>query len=358
MTNVIVNATALRTSGALSILKQFLMTCSLSKRKYIIFVAPNLNLYVPENCRLIELNKTSWLKRIYWDFRGLFFYLKKNKIKYDLFVSLQNTSVYIDVPQVIYMHQSLPFISRSWSLIKKSEYKLYLYKNLYPFFIFFFVNDQTTFIVQTKWVKEAINRNFGVSNIEVIPPSIDDEYQGLLNNKPIIEKSMLYPAAPLFYKNHLVLLEAMGILQGNEALGEFILKVTFDKGVYIEFDEFVRANALGENVKYLGYLSPSTLSIEYENSHTVVFPSYVETYGLPLAESASIGKKILCSDLPFSREVLENYDGAVFLKYNSPDDWATAINRVLNADVEKYVGKEFSISGWQSFFELLDNYNV
>ena len=44
----------------------------------------------------------------------------------------------------------------------------------------------------------------------------------------------------------------------------------------------------------------------------LVFPSYVETFGLPLLEARKSGTYILASDCSFSREILEGYEKALF----------------------------------------------
>ncbi|WP_236300697.1 glycosyltransferase, partial [Enterobacter bugandensis] len=87
----------------------------------------------------------------------------------------------------------------------------------------------------------------------------------------------------------------------------------------------------------------------------IVFPSYIESYGLPLIEAASLGKKIICSDLPYSRDVLSGYEGAIFVDYNSEIDWAQEIHTALQQGSD-YHYKKFendSRSSWPQFFELL-----
>ena len=51
----------------------------------------------------------------------------------------------------------------------------------------------------------------------------------------------------------------------------------------------------------------------YTNS-ILIFPSYVESFGLPLLEARLSGTYILASDRSFSREILEGYDKASFFE--------------------------------------------
>ena len=44
----------------------------------------------------------------------------------------------------------------------------------------------------------------------------------------------------------------------------------------------------------------------------MIFPSYIETYGLPLAECRQTGNPILAADTPFARQILKGYEKAYF----------------------------------------------
>jgi len=46
----------------------------------------------------------------------------------------------------------------------------------------------------------------------------------------------------------------------------------------------------------------------------LVFPSYVESFGLPLLEAKLTGTYIIASDTPFCREILNGYDNVEFFE--------------------------------------------
>ncbi|EMP8241160.1 glycosyltransferase, partial [Enterobacter hormaechei] len=109
------------------------------------------------------------------------------------------------------------------------------------------------------------------------------------------------------------------------------------------------------NVEYLGVLSYTDLQKMYAKATLVVFPSYIESYGLPLIEAASLGKKIICSDLPYSRDVLSEYEGAIYVSYNSEEEWAQALYTALQqgSDYHYIKYENDNRSSWPQFFELL-----
>ena len=66
MGNVIVNATASRASGALSILKQFLENIPIYNQDiYYIFVAQSVVFESTQHIQFIPIDTCSWMKRIY-----------------------------------------------------------------------------------------------------------------------------------------------------------------------------------------------------------------------------------------------------------------------------------------------------
>jgi glycosyltransferase involved in cell wall biosynthesis len=62
----------------------------------------------------------------------------------------------------------------------------------------------------------------------------------------------------------------------------------------------------GKNVQFLGFAHPDTLRQLYINASLFVLPSEVEGSSVSLLEAMSYGKCVLVSDIPESREVVEN----------------------------------------------------
>ncbi|MFZ4077593.1 MAG: glycosyl transferase, partial [Legionellaceae bacterium] len=173
---IAVNATALKDGGALSILKQFIAHIPLQGIFYI-FIHPDVVLdNKAQHVHLIPIDCSSAFKRLLWDAFGFKRWLDERHLKAGVVVSLQNTSVAYDkqVKQVIYLHQGLCLYPQTWSFFKKSERRFAFYKSIYPLFIFLFAQKNTRFIVQTRWMKEALCQKFKVlsEHVHVIKPDI------------------------------------------------------------------------------------------------------------------------------------------------------------------------------------------
>ncbi|EBJ1773258.1 glycosyltransferase family 1 protein, partial [Salmonella enterica] len=212
-------------------------------------------------------------------------------------------------------------------------------------------------VVQTEWMKSSLLnrcRNLNVKQVVVLRPDIK-LFEARLDNKEISKNTLLYPATALSYKNHLVILKSLTLLKKQFGINDIKFQVTFDKGQYKVFDRYVYENDLSTNIEYLGVISYIELQKKYLSASLVVFPSYIESYGLPLIEAAILGKRIICSDLPYARDVLNNYEGGIFVKYNDENNWANVIYDVLTnkscTQIRPY--ENDNCSSWPRFFDLI-----
>lgn len=343
MKTIIVSATALATSGALTILNEFIDYISILKKyKFIIFVPQGIQFPKADNICYVAVAKKNWISRIYWDGFGLRHFIRKNKLDYVAVISLQNTSINIKGNKIIYLHQSLPFIDFRIPAINISNIKIWLYKQFYSFFIFLFVDKNTSFIVQAKWLKDVLSERFHINEkkIHVIKPkgaifSAEEETNDYIKAALMQRCNIIYPATPIFYKNHIVIIEALNILKARTDISNLAFNVTFLEGEHSLFDALVKRYNLSEHVHYLGYLTRDELYKQYKQSSLMVFPSYVETCGLPLLEGASLRLPVFVSNLPYANEMLEGYDGAVFIKYDDPYEWASEIEAFLQVKDSK-----------------------
>ena len=86
----------------------------------------------------------------------------------------------------------------------------------------------------------------------------------------------------------------------------------------------------------LSDVNDATLNYLYKKAFMVVFPSYIEGYGLPTIEALINGVPIVCSDIPVMREV-----GGEFCDYFDPDnsDQLIAAVKKYNDSPELYQAK-------------------
>lgn len=341
---IVVNATALDRSGALSILRQFVDNIPNDGRKWLLFVSPSVS--ISSNNPNIRIEPVEGVKpmhkRLWWDAIGLKKWLRKHSIEPAAAVSLQNTGFNVGkkVPSFIYYHQSIPFSPFSWNPLKKQEKTFWFYKNVYPFFVNLFLKKDAKIYVQLEFIKDGFARKFKH------PKELIGVYCPAVNVPTETESSetvtsdvlrLLYPAMPHFYKNHRIISEALKITDANV---EILFTIPPNN-----------QNGRDERIKLIGLQPYEHVCELYRSCDALLFPSYIETFGLPLLEAAMTGMPIIAADLPYAREVLKGYEGVIFVPYNNPQAWADAIKSIVKG--RRYL--PYDISGRPGWEELFDN---
>lgn len=331
MKNIVVNATVAREAGALTIIRQLSQALSEYRGdcRFTVFHYPGLDLPAGENVRYIPIPDTDkWAKRIRWDLSGLAKRCAAEGIQPDAVLSLQNTGMgkLGSAPQVIYVHQPLPF-TPNIKLSPIKEPKLFFYRHIYKRLMKWTILSGSSIVVQTSWMKESVMRVMGWSeqNIHLLRPDVP-RIESELIHKDIADGKLrlFYPAMLITYKNHRLLLEAMEILRRKYP------DIFPDIAIYFTLkpQELEIPAALKVSFHMLGYLDHDAMMRQYAGSDAMLFPSYVETFGLPLLEGAAFGMEVVAADLPYSRDVMRDYQGAVFLPHTDAAAWADEIARI------------------------------
>ncbi|MDR0865179.1 MAG: glycosyltransferase [Candidatus Symbiothrix sp.] len=349
----IINASGLRNSGALTILHQFYRNIPVDNRQYIIFV--DISVELPENNNnvlVVKVNKRSFIRRILWDLFGLKAWLKRNGIVPDVTISLQNSGFRTigKCKKFVYFHNLLPVAQFQWNIFKKAERILWYYKNVYALWVKWSISRDTQIFVQSNHIKEAFAKryNFHRTQIHVIFPEIqlpEVSVPKSENNTSTVQ--FFYPATEFVYKNHKILFEAFKII--DEQLTQ---KIQIFLTVAQDFvEDFQYKNV---KINSLGFISQSEMSEMYASVDALLFPSYLETVGLPVLEAASFGLPILVADASYAREVLEGYDGVQFIDYKDANEWGKAILYFCMMPLNHYSPfRPKDKYSWKELFEII-----
>uniref|UniRef100_UPI0013B3AD0C glycosyltransferase n=1 Tax=Chromobacterium haemolyticum TaxID=394935 RepID=UPI0013B3AD0C len=200
----------------------------------------------------------------------------------------------------------------------------FLYKHFYHLFIGAFLRVSDHVVVQTKWMQLAVKERKWVfdGNVHVMKPgSFFGHSKRGAPEKLINGEYIFYPASAMPHKNHILLARALNKIKSNE---ELKLVVTIHRGENKEFDKIVARHDLQDKVCYIGYQESLSMESLYFYARAIVFPSKLETYGLPLIEAASMGKYLIVADMDYSREVLQGYESVIFCNPDDEKQWALA----------------------------------
>ncbi len=236
------------------------------------------------------------------------------------------------VPQVLYVHQPLSFQkTKRFSFLKKEEREYAVYQYLIGALIESSVRRSDLCIVQTDWMREAVAKKTGVAHDRIVKvlPDVGDMSGyalGFEGGKPVgwHRDRFFFPSGEILYKNHECALRAAAILN-ERGYRDFSIRFTL-KGLSDVTDR-VYPDPCG-NIVWSGRVDRSEVLREYSEA-TLLFPSYIETFGVPLAEARGVGTLIIASDCPFSRDVLKGYENVRYFDPFDPVSLADIMEDVL-----------------------------
>lgn len=356
---IVVINTAASSGGALSILTDFYKYIKENDKNHEwVFILSDNYIEDTKNIKVIVKKdvKSNWANRLSWDIAngGKFI----NKLRGDIVISMQNTMPRgIIGRKIIYLHQPIPFQNtKRFSFFKEEERFLAIYQYLIGYLIKKSLNRVDKIIVQTDWMKKSVEQLVNISSekIAVIKPNIDIDLDN--GNMKIVEfdnSYFFYPASGVIYKNHRCIIDAVKILK-MKGIKNFKVEFTLEKEYYekLKIDE-----ELKDIIILSGNLPRNEVFKRYKSS-TLVFPSYIETFGLPLLEASKLGTIILASECEFSKEILDEYINKYYFNPFDPNQLAKLMEKVLKNEIILNLNYSNNhndeLNGWKNFVNEID----
>lgn len=298
--------------------------------------------------------KRSWLNRLrfeYFDSLQI-----SREIKPHLWLAMHDITPRVEAErQAVYCHNPAPFyrVGLREALL---SYKFTLFSLLYRYLYGVFIGRNDFVVVQQNWMRQAFRQRYRVREVVVAHPSV--AHLSLPEATAIRETSqpfrLFYPAFARSFKNVEVLLEACRSLERSDVE----LRLTMD-GSENRYAAQLRERFgdLG-NVCWLGAMPREAVLQQYADVDALVFPSRLETWGMPLTEFKATGKPILAADLPYAHETVGSYGAVGFLPPSDASAWAEAMEALskgrpaVGSVVAAAVEPPF-VESWKELFVLL-----
>jgi glycosyltransferase involved in cell wall biosynthesis len=283
-------------------------------------------------------SKRSWLRRLYLEWFA-FGRLSRNLYP-DLWLSLHDITPFVQARrQAVYCHNSSPFYRLStqefWLDPKFGFFNL-LYNSLYGIKI----SRNQSVIVQQNWLRAEFSRLHGHPNIVVAHPAKSTQVAlsktfSRKTRRPCPERPLIlfYPSLPRVFKNFETVCNAMTLLPPH--VSELLeLRITLD-GFENRYAKKIYKNYIDQkNIKFIGYQTRAEMAAEYSGCDIVLFPSKLETWGLPISEAKYYGKPLLVADLPYAHETAGDCEAIAFLPAVDSKAWANIFTAIVAEDWE------------------------
>lgn len=338
--NLVVSAVNFSEGGPLTVLLESLDAASatLGSEWSITALVHDRALITNPRIRALEFPraKASWFRRVWYEWHD--FASLSRTLNVDLWVSLHDITPRVSARrQAVYCHNPSPFyqprLAEAWF-----DPKFLLFNKFYLFLYRILIRRNYAVIVQQSWLRDALKRWTGHPNIVVAYPAHAAsaecvsghlcQARSLRRPTPQRPLRLLYPALPRIFKNIEVLCEAVKALPDDVA--EMVdLRLTFDGEENRWADELARRYGGLRGISLIGRQNRSRMIAEYRECDVVLFPSRLETWGLPITEAQSFGKPLLVADLPYAKETVGGYDCVDFLPADDHTAWAATITRMV-----------------------------
>ncbi len=358
---IVLSAVNLFQAGPLSVYQDALaeLAGTFADQYNIVALVHRKDLFSVPGVEFIEFPKirASWIRRVKFEYYDLF-KISQTLDAY-LWLSLHDMTPRVRAKiQAVYCHNPAPFsqvklrdVFYDW---RYSAFALF-YRHLYRLNI----HRNNFVIVQQAWMRDRFQEMYSVKNVIVAHPKTDAPLAHCARahgeNSLSKEKfQFFYPAFPRVFKNIELLLQAAEILKHDEI--EIWLTFSGETGRYAR--NLARKCRDLPNVKLLGRLTREQVFARYDAADCLVFPSRLETWGLPLSEFKRTGKPMLAADLPYARETVGTYKSVHFFDPENPEELASLMRRMSLGDLKPTPATAVAIAspfakGWRELFDIL-----
>ncbi len=317
---LVISAQNIFEGGPLIILKKLIEQLQYYDEKYditiFIYNRKILKLNnISKKIKFIEIKKSrkSYFHRIYYEF----FFLKKfsHKHKPDIWISMQDFLPNISAKKkIVYFHTPIIFYKMNLKDIY-FEPKTFLRSIYYRYIYKLEIYKKTLMIVQQNWIKKNFEAKFKFKKIRVVKPINKKNSIKKSTKKDFIKKHIFfYPSLPRFQKNFETIVKACEILQGENKNFMVYFTISKNENRYSQYIFNLAKNI--KQIKFIGRQDHSKINKIYKKTNTLIFPSKLETWGLPLSEAIDYKIPIIAADLKYARETLKEYKLKSFFKFD------------------------------------------
>ncbi len=321
---ILIDASNINSGGGETLLNYLIESLDQRNIAYFVLTDPRWerNTIPSENHVVVKVNVFN-RKNILKKFVGI-----KDPNTILLFGNFPPPFMILTIKSVTYIQNNLVI---NWSNTKFQNLKERLYLLTTRLYIQLYLKNSKYYCFQNNNTKNDFIQSYGINSgteYKVLPffkinvPEI---------SIPFIERenSFIYVSSDLAHKNHKNLLLAWeyNFTQGINST----LYITIDESKETETTQLYKALKFKKvPIVNLGKISQPEVFEQCQKIKYAVFPSFIETIGLNMVESATLGCKVLASDLSYVDEVIKP---SLRFDPNNPHDIAEKVKFALSNDI-------------------------
>lgn len=310
------------------------------------------------NIQLIEIpkSKKSWWLRLYYEY--FYFYKISKKIQPDIWFSLHDTTPRVKAKKrFVYCHHPTTFYKPTWK-DWKFDYKIGLFSLLYDWVFKINIKKNHTVFVQQHWIKTIFMQRFGISTVQVAQPHFSTLHLPVQKIFDAAKIHFLYPSFPRSYKNHELIIEALTKLT-PEIKNKVVFHFTTIKDSKQKYARYLinKYDSIPQ-IQFHKEVSKKELLSMYSSMDCLLFPSKIETWGLPISEAKQFEKPLLLANEPYAKETCGTYEKVSFFNVDDAEKLAQLITDFVTKKLI-FEGNtapnatENSLKNWKELFNYI-----
>ncbi|MDR2269604.1 MAG: glycosyltransferase family 4 protein, partial [Sphingobacterium sp.] len=364
MRTIVISAVNLVEAGTLTILKDcltYLAALARDGEYRVVAVVHKKSLVDFPNIEYIETQwpKKRWVNRLWYEYVSMRSISRKIGPVYLWFSLHDTTPAVVAERRAVYCHNAFPFyrwkmhdLLFSPKIVLFALFSKYIYRPN--------IRHNRNIIVQQEWLRKGLYDMFGINKDKIIvtPPTKPQLITPSGGSGTDSCYSFVFAGSPNSHKNFEVICSATEILL-DEGIVDFKVHLTL-KGDENRYAQWINRHwGHLQAINFMGFVNRQVLEEYYRRSDCLIFPSRIESWGLPISEFAQYEKPMLLADLPYAHETAAGSKAISFFDADDAVVLAAQMKALIQGDhsILKEVKKEplqepFSLT-WEDMFNKL-----
>lgn len=185
----------------------------------------------------------------------------------------------------------------------------------------------TRIVTISQTTREDAIRHFGIAPGKV--ETIHVGYMALPKETapiPVPERFFLFAGVLKERKNVSGIIRAFALFRATHPDFSLVIAGKKEGAYYDSLTALVRELGVGESVRFVGYVSNEELAYLYSKAVALVFPSFLEGFGMPVLEAMHAGLPVVTSNTGALAEIAGN--AALLVDPRDPSDIARALSAI------------------------------
>lgn len=304
----------------------------------------------------LPLSRKSYFFRIWYEY--IYFYFFSIRTNIDIWLSIHDITPNVKAKhRYVYCHNASPFY-RMTLFEKRHSRKMRLFNLFYKYLYKINIRKNDGIIVQQFWMKRKFQELYGVNQIIVSYPSfsMNQFYDNLdYNESKTVNNIFFYPSFPRIFKNFEIICNATRQLV-SKGINDFEVVLTIDGSENKYTKDIVSKYSDIQNIKFIGLLSRESVFEYYKKSKYLIFPSKLESWGLPITEYKIFNKPMILANLDYAKEALGDYDRVAFFNPYKAEELSNIMEKIIKKeDIWRVHKFDFipDANSWDELFNIV-----